>query len=116
MKLWKDFRTNLMYWRFRHITRNRLRLRSWWSHQHLSGRLNRSPRTSTPYAGSRWRGTATYVQYRSPKRTWMLLIGMVILLTLLQVWAQHTVIAPVLIYALGVLIVVGAMYTALRGT
>jgi hypothetical protein len=109
MRLWKDFRTNMMYWRFRYITRNRLRLRQWWH------RRRATPRAVPRYGGYRERGTA-YSSYRSTRqRTWIALGAMIVLLTALKVGVDQTTINPGLVYAVGTLIVVGAMYWALRG-
>lgn len=102
-RVWKDFRTNLMYWRFRHITRNRLRLQNW-----------ARRRGSVPVA--RPRGSATYVYRRSGKRTWAALLIMVALLTALQVLPQYVAVAPSLTWGLGALVVVSTTYWALRQT
>ncbi|HZU14802.1 MAG TPA: hypothetical protein VFB58_18350 [Chloroflexota bacterium] len=109
MKLWKDFRTNMMYWRFRYVTRNRLRFQAW--------RNNRARTRRTPVAVSyRERGMAAgYRPYRSSaRRLWLILIVMVVLLTALQAVAQQIVIAPGLVYAVGTLIVVLSVYAALK--
>jgi hypothetical protein len=109
MRLWKDFRTNLMYWRFRHITRNRLRLRQWW-HRRRSG-----PAAPPGYSPSRARGTAMPMYRSSRQRTWIALGAMVILLTALTVGVQQTTINPGFVYLIGTAIVVGCIYWALRG-
>lgn len=114
-RLWKDFRTNLMYWRFRHITRNRLRLRNWWM-----ARQRKSPRS--PFNGKRVaspyreRGAASYVTYRnSRRRSWIALAVIVIGLTALSTASGRWQVNGALIYALESLVVVGAIYWALRG-
>jgi hypothetical protein len=109
MRLWKDFRTNMMYWRFRYITRNRLRLRQWW-HRRRSA-------SASPVAPSPYRGYANYrPAYRtSRRRSWIALGAMVVLLTALTVGVEQTTINPGLVYLVGTLIVVGAIYWALRG-
>lgn len=110
--LWKDFRTNMMYWRFRHITRNRLRLHSWWSRRRPAAWPTRQAR---PYYGARARGTATYVYRSSQRETWTILLAMVVLLTTLKVLVDHVwVVNSGLVYLIGLLIVFAAMYTALR--
>ena len=101
--MWKNFRTNLMYWRFRHITRNRLRLQSWYH------------RRRQPTTVWRERGTATYVYRRSGRRTWIILIVMVSLLTALQVLSSHAAIGSSLVWAASVLIIVLSVYWAVRG-
>ncbi len=100
-RIWKDFRTNLMYWRFRHITRNRLRLQTW-----------AQRRGAVPVA--RPRASAAYVYHRSGKRTWAALLIMVALLTALQVLPRYVAIAPSLTWGLGALVVVSAAYWALQ--
>ncbi len=107
-KLWKDFRVNLMYWRFRHVTRNRLRLQSWW---------NARRRPSRPVSPYRERGSAMYASGRpgANRHSWLILLIMVVLLTALTVYANSTFIAPGLVYAVGALIVAGCIYWALRG-
>lgn len=113
-KLWKDFRTNLLYWRFRNITRNRLRLQNWWNTRRPGARrISRPPAGYAPY---RARGTAMYYTGgRSSRQTWIILMVMVALLTALTVAANSVVIFPGLVTAIGALIVVGAIYLAMRG-
>src|SRR5947209_20567226 len=103
MKLWKSLRTNMMYWRFRYITRNRLRLQSWYN------------RRRQPRSAYRPRGAATHVHQRSGRRTWIALLTMVALLTALRVAGQHTTINGSLSYLASTLIVIGCIYWALRG-
>lgn len=111
MKMWKDFRTNLMYWRFRHVTRNRLRLRSWWQRR-------RTPRTPAGYTPYRARGVSSRPTYsaHSARRSWLSLTALVVLLTALSVGVRQTYISPGFVYIIGSLIVVGCIYWALRGT
>lgn len=101
IRLWKDFRTNLMYWRFRHITRNRLRLQSWARH-----------RGAVPVP--RNRASATYVYHHSSRRAWVALLIMVALLTAIQVLPRYVALAPSLGWGLSALVVVGAIYWALQ--
>lgn len=110
MKLWKDFRTNMMYWRFRYITRNRLRLQTWWSTK------RRTRRPTIPASPYRERGMASsYRPYRSNAgRLWVLLLVMVALLTALKVIAAQTFILPGIAYAIGAAIVIASGYIALR--
>ena len=111
-RLWKDFRTNMMYWRFRHITRNRLRLRNWW----MARRRQPPFSGSRPATGYRERGLASYVNYRhSRRRSWIALAVMVVALTALSVAGGHYAVSGAITTALGSLIVVGAVYWALRG-
>lgn len=113
VRWWKDLRTNMMYWRFRHVTRNRLRLRAW-----MAARRRRPPQAA--YGGRqavpfRPRGVATAVYYgRTQRRTWIAVGAMVVLLTALKTAAQQTYINPSLAYGAGALIVVAAIYWALR--
>ncbi len=110
--IWKDFRTNMMYWRFRHITRNRLRLRSWWSRRRPAARLSRP---AQPFYSGPARGTATYAYRNSQRETWTILLSMVVLLTALKVLVDHVwVVNSGLVYLIGLLIIFGAVYTALR--
>lgn len=107
MKPWKNFRTNMMYWRFRYVTRNRLRLQAW---RNSRTRVQRVP------PAFRERGLASsYGPYRTDsRRLWVILLVMVILLTALQATAQQIVIAPGLVYGIGTLIVALAVYAALK--
>jgi hypothetical protein len=109
MRLWKDFRTNMMYWRFRYVTRNRLRFRQWLN------RRRSAPRAVPSYTGYRERGAAFRVYRSSWQRSWAALGAMVILLTALKVGVDQTTVNPGLVYALGTLVVVGCIYGALRG-
>lgn len=109
---WKTLRTNMMYWRFRYITRNRLRLRSWWSRRRQPGRPSMA--SSYPYSPARARGTAFYVHSRSRAHTWIALAIMVVLLTALTVLVNQRYVNPAIVYAAGSLIVVGSVYWALR--
>ena len=109
MKWWRDFRTNLMYWRFRHITRNRLRLRSWWQ------RRRQSPRLAPQYSYPRARGMASYVYRGSQRRSWTAFLGMIVALTILTYAAGQWSIPPGLVPIIGSLIICGAIYWALRG-
>ena len=113
-KLLRDFRTNLMYWRFRNITRNRLRLKTWWARRRVSPRAGARSRFGG-YAPYRERGTASYVYRGSQRRSITALLAMVILLTALTTAARYVYIVPGLAYLAGALIVVGAIYWALRG-
>lgn len=103
-RLWKDFRTNMMYWRFRYITRNRLRFQSWLARR-------RQPQAPTGY---RPRASATYVTHSSRRATWIAVGVMVVLLTLLRTYGDRFI-SPTLIWPLGTLVVVLAIYWALRG-
>lgn len=103
MKLWKDLRVNFMYWRFRNITRNRLRLQSWWY------------RRRQPSSTYRPRGAATFVYRHSARRTWLALLVMIALLTLLGEAGKHYPINPTLSYALSAFIIIAAVYWALKG-
>jgi len=103
MKLWKDFRTNLMYWRFRNITRNRLRLQSWWARRRQTTRVYRP------------RGTASIVYRHSARRTWTALLATVVALTALTLASRHLALSPTLAYLLSVCVVIGAIYWTLRG-
>ncbi len=102
-RYWKDFRTNFMYWRFRHITRNRLRLKTWYS------------RRRAPAAPSRPRGSASNVYRRSSHRPWIALLVMVVLLTVIGVLPRYVALSSSLTFGLSALVVVGAIYWALRG-
>ena len=109
MRVWKNFRTNMMYWRFRYVTRNRIRLRQWWNRRRSSARV--VPGYS-PYRG----GVSAMPLYRSTRqRSWIALGALVILLTVLTVGVQQTTVNPVLVYVIGTAIVVGCLYWALRG-
>lgn len=114
-KMWAGIREWWMYWRFRNITRNRLRLNAWWS----SRRPVRSgPRSTLGPGAYRPRASATALRYgggTSVRRTWIVLLIMVALLTALSVWANSTVIPPALVTGIGALIVAGAAYWAMRG-
>ena len=106
-KLWKDLKVNFMYWRFRNITRNRLRLQSWWN-----GRRGRGARRAyRPRASALYYPTA-----RASRRSWMALLVMVILLTAVSVAGSQGMILPGVGYTIDALIVVAAIYWALRGT
>jgi hypothetical protein len=117
IRMWKSLKTNSMYWRFRYITRNRLRLRSWWNHQRNSIGSRRSPvrRMQAPGNLHPPRASAMYVSGRSSKRAWGLLLGMVLALTALSAWANSTYVSPAVVYGIGSLVVVATVYTALRG-
>jgi hypothetical protein len=109
MKLWKSFRVNLMYWRFRYITRNRLRLQAWW---------NTRRRQQTPAGAYRPRASAMYYPVgpsSSQRHSWTAFGAMVLLLTALTTLAGQVYIAPSLVYAIGTLILVGCIYWGLRG-
>lgn len=103
MRMWKSFRTNMMYWRFRYITRNRLRLQSWYN------------RRRQPAPSYRPRGVSTFVYRRSGRRSWIALLVMVILLTALHVAGHYTTISSAVSYLASTLIVIGCIYWALRG-
>lgn len=114
---WKDLKTNWMYWRFRYVTRNRLRLRAWWNHRRPSLAVRRSPSTrmQSPGGTYRPRGSSAFVYGHSSKRAWGLLLGMVIALTALSAWANSTYVSPAVVYGIGSLVVVATVYAALRG-
>ena len=107
-RLWKTFKTNWMYWRFRYITRNRMRLQTSWNRRRNRGAGAR-PYRPLP------RASAQFVYSRSPRRTWMVLGTMVAILTVLRVYVNHVYVSPGLVYSVGTLVVVGAAYWALRG-
>ena len=102
IRLWKNFRVNLMYWRFRHITRNRLRLQSWY-------------RRRQPVQGFRPRGGAAYVHRRSGRRSWIALFLMVVALTAVRVWGNHSSVSNTLVWILIVAVIAGTLYWAIRG-
>jgi hypothetical protein len=112
IKLWKDFRTNMMYWRFRHITRNRLRLRSWWQRHRPARRQRPSIRSYSPPP---YRGLAARVYPSTQRRSLMALGAMVVLLTALSVLGGQHAINGAIYAALQLLIIIGAVYWALRG-
>jgi hypothetical protein len=68
-----------------------------------------------PADAYRPRGSAAFVYGRSSKRAWGLLLGMVLALTALSAWANSTYVPPAVVYGIGSLVVVGAVYVALRG-
>lgn len=102
--LWKRFRVNLMYWRFRHVTRNRLRFQAWY-------RQRRRP----PSYGYRPRGGAAHVYRRSGKRVWIILLATVGVLTALRVLSFHVSVGGGLVYLLSALVIIAAIYWAMRG-
>ena len=61
------------------------------------------------------RASAMFVTPRSSKRAWGLLLGMVLALTALSAWANSTYVSPAVVYGIGSLVVIAAVYTALRG-
>jgi len=108
MKLWKAFRVNMMYWRFRYVTRNRLRFQAW---------MNSRRRPSTPSTSFRPRASAMYYPTGSAgqRRSWEAFGGMIVLLTALTSIAGQIYISPSLVYAIGTLIIVLGIYVGLRG-
>lgn len=104
--VWKTFRVNMMYWRFRHVTRNRLRFQSWYRRRQPV----RMPRSKP----SAYRASASVVYRRSSRRTWAALLVMVVVLTALQYLGNHSNLGSSLIWGLSSLVVVGAIYWALR--
>jgi hypothetical protein len=113
--MWKNFRTNMMYWRFRHITRNRLRLRNWWLRHRPSRGTTRTTMRNVTYSGVRGRGSASVVYRGSSRRSWIALAAMVIALTALEYGGGRSGLDSTLQYILGTLVVVGTIYYALRG-
>jgi hypothetical protein len=95
-----------MYWRFRNITRNRIRVQSW---------LRRRQNGRQPPQMYRPRGAAAFVYRGASRRSWIALLALVVGLTALTAAARQVFIYPSLVYALGSLIVVGCIYWALRG-
>jgi hypothetical protein len=111
MKLWKSFRVNMMYWRFRYVTRNRLRFQAWWN-------ARRRPRVATTASSVRPRASAMYYPMgsgSSQRQSWQAFGTMIVLLTALTSLAGQYYIAPTLVYAVGTLIIVGCIYWGLRG-
>lgn len=109
MRMWKSFRTNMMYWRFRYITRNRLRLQSWF-------RRRQAPHMARPTYARNYhaRGTAASVYHRSSRRSWIILFIMVAMLTALRVWSNHSNVNATLVYVLGVVVIIGSLYWAVN--
>ena len=103
IQLWKNLRVNLMYWRFRHVTRNRLRLQAWL-------RQRRPP----PRLGYRPRGSARVVRYHNAQRTWAIFIALVVVLTALQILGARSEINGTLVWGLSVVAVIAALYAALQ--
>ncbi|MGI8968517.1 MAG: hypothetical protein ACR2GA_05360 [Chloroflexota bacterium] len=108
--IWKEFRTNTMYWRFRYVTRNRLRLRSWWLHNKPNSRTMRSAQQWRPRASA---ATPMYVQEGSVRRTWIVFLVMVACLTAIRIAGQNTSLNPTLGSIADALIIVAAIYAAL---
>lgn len=90
-----------MYWRFRHVTRNRLRVQNWM----------RRKRPATPY---RPRATAATVYRHSSKRVWIALLVLVAILTLLGQAGSRYGLNPMLVYVLSAVVVIGSLYWAVR--
>jgi hypothetical protein len=101
--LFRRMRENWMYWRFRNITRNRMRLQSWW---------NRRRSGSMPY---RPRASAQTIYSTRSRRSLIAFAALILLLTALTSAERYVYISPPLGYGLGTLIVVGSLYWALRG-
>lgn len=97
-----------MYWRFRYFTRNRLRLQSWMTRR-------RQPSPVSAARGYRPPGAAAWVYRRSSRRTWIALLVMVACLTALKFLGGGGAISPYLVSTLSILVIVGALYWALRG-
>jgi hypothetical protein len=111
-RIWKGVKVWFLYWRFRNITRNRLRLQAWYrKRQPMGGYRPRGISYDT-----RPRASAAYVYRRSSGRSWALLLGMVVILTLLRYLGNQGELSSTLVYALSTLTVVLALYAALRGT
>jgi hypothetical protein len=110
---WKALLTNMMYWRFRYITRNRLRFRSWLARRRQSSAPS-YPGPTSRVTRFRPRGSASFTYSHSPARSWGALIAIVVLLTALSVLANHVVVPSFLVYGLGALIVVGILYWTLQ--
>src|SRR5579884_3025958 len=113
VRWWKDLRTNFMYWRFRNITRNRLRLKNWWARNRPG--VKRNPPKGVIYARPFERGLASRVYGGSQRRSLTAFAGLVLGLTALSALAQHVFISPGIVYLIGTLIVIGCIYYALRG-
>ena len=77
-------------------------------------------RRAAPYPGQRPdvqyrpRATATAVYGHSARKAWALLLGMVLALTALSVWANSTYVSPGIVYGIGSLVVIAAVYLGLR--
>jgi hypothetical protein len=100
----KRLRTNMMYWRFRYVTRNRIKLQAWWNRR-------RHPRPGAV----RPRGGAAIVYRHTARRTWIALVSMVGLLTALSVAIdQGFSINSYLAYGVKWGIIIGAVYWALQ--
>lgn len=102
IRLWKNFRINLMYWRFRHITRNRLRLQSWWNRRQQPARVYRP------------RGSAAFVYRRSSGRAWIGLLILVSAMTAVTVIGRQLGLGGTIIYLLNITLIGGAIYWAVR--
>ncbi|GAC1467979.1 MAG: hypothetical protein NVS2B16_16550 [Chloroflexota bacterium] len=98
----KDLRTNMMYWRFRYITRNRLRLQSAWY------------RRRQPRPVYRPRATAPFVYRRSSSKTWIALLVMVAMLTAISVATNRGYVPSGLNSLASVLVVIAAIYWATK--
>src|SRR5436309_14205044 len=93
-RLWRNFRTNWMYWRYRNITQRRQRLQMW-----MSRRGKRQP-AARP---RRERGTAVprYNVYgRSARSSQLAFVALVLLLTALKVLADQVFISPGIVYGI----------------
>ena len=100
--LWKKFRTNLLYWRFRYVTRNRLRLQQAFN--------RRTAPTAVPYRG---RATALYPGVRASRLTWIAFLLVVCILTALQVAETRALISHTLMLA-GAVTTVGSVFYYLQ--
>ena len=106
-KAWKNLRTNMMYWRFRFVTRNRLRLHAWWL-------ARRGPKLHAVPTYPRDRGMSYRPYHHSSRDTWITLLVVVALLTGLKVLASRVFVYPSVMYALGAAVVIGGVYLTLR--
>jgi hypothetical protein len=114
MRIWKAFRINLMYWRFRYVTRNRLRFQNWYHRRFRSGGGSRTGFGGYGRAGyGNWRerGTAAYVYRSSGKRTWTILLVAMVIITAIR----SSSISPTLAFGLSTLVLIAAAYWAMKG-
>ncbi|HEX8917512.1 MAG TPA: hypothetical protein VF898_03335 [Chloroflexota bacterium] len=105
-RLWNRLYNNhIIYWRFRYVTRTRLRLQSWY----------RRRRPGVPTRQYRPRASASVVRYQTSRRSWLILALMVCALTALSVIGHRTDVNHLLIYVAQVGVILASLYAAVQG-
>jgi hypothetical protein len=109
----KAVRVWWMYWRYRNITQRRQRLQMSWSRRKRPSLRSMNSFNRSPASRYRPRGSAVPIR-AGTRRSWVPILLMVVALALISTYGYKTNLNNDVLRALGALVIVGGVYSAMR--